>query len=374
MMKDLEYKNCKNCVLDNSVSDITFDESGVCNYCISYYEVEKTIPKGYKAKLELDKIVNSVKRDAIKSKYDCIVGVSGGVDSTYLLYLVKELGLNPLAVHVDTGWNSEISVNNVLNLVKKLDVDLFTYVIDWSDMRDLQLAFFKASVPDCDIPQDHVFPAILHKIAYQKKIKHLISGHNFVTEYIIPKNWSYNSNDYNQIIDINKKFGKAKLKKYPFFKPFQRFIFYKYIYKVYSHRPLYFVNYNKDEITNFITNELGWKSYGGKHEESRFTKFFQSYYLYEKFGFDKRKAHLSNLILSKQMTRAEAIEILKVHPYNPDWLQKELSYMLRKMGLSEKGWDEIMSQSPRNHNDFASDENTLLVRAIRYLYQLKNSK
>lgn len=370
-MKDLK---CKNCVLDTSVTDITFNELGVCNYCSNYYEVEKTIPIGDKAKIELNKIVNSVKRDANKSKYDCIVGISGGVDSTYLLYLVKQLGLNPLAVHVDTGWNSEISVNNVLNLVKKLDVDLYTYVVDWSDMKNLQLAFFKASVPDCDVPQDHVFPAILHKIAYEKKIKHLISGHNFVTEFIIPKNWSFNSNDYNHIIDINKRFGKGKLKKYPFFKPYHRFIFYKYIFRITSHRPLYFIDYKKNEIVEFITQELGWKSYGSKHEESRFTKFFQNYYLFEKFGFDKRKAHLSNLILSNQISRSEALEILKTPPYNSEWLQRELSYMLRKLNLSDKEWKNIMNKRPSMHSDFATDENTLLVKLVRFLFRIKNKK
>lgn len=364
---------CTNCVLDTTVSDIEFDAEGVCNYCHEYARVEKTIPQGQDAKEALDEMVNIIKRDNKgKSEYDCIVGISGGVDSTYLLYLVKELGLNPLAVHVDTGWNSEISVNNVHELVKRLDVDLYTYVIDWPEMKDLQLAFFKASVPDCDIPQDHVFPAILHKVARQEGIKHLISGHNIVTEYVIPRNWSFNSNDYSHLMDIHKRYGSRRLKKYPLFTPFKRFIYFRRIFKVQSHRPLYFVDYNKVEIIKFISKELGWKSYGNKHEESRFTKFFQNYYLYEKFGFDKRKAHLSNLIVSGQMDRESAIEILKTPPYDKKWLTRELDYMLRKLDLTKEEWEKIMTNPPRKHSEFATDENLLLVKSLRSLSKMKS--
>lgn len=365
---------CSNCVLDTTVSDIEFDDKGVCNYCRDYYLVEKGMPSGIKAKKELEQMVKRIKRDKGRSEYDCIVGISGGVDSTYLLYLVKQLGLNPLAVHIDTGWNSEISVNNVHELVKKLNIDLITYVIDWTEMKDLQLAFFRSSVPDCDVPQDHVFPAILHKIAWKKRIKHLISGHNVVTEYIIPRNWSFNSNDYSHIMDIHKKFGSKKLKKYPLLTPFKRFVFYKYIFKIQSHRPLNFIEYNKENIVQFISNELGWRSYGNKHEESRFTKFFQNYYLFKKFGFDKRKAHLSNLIVSGQIGKSEALEILNNPPYEEKWLSRELDYMLRKLGITKDEWKEIMENPPKNHNEYASDENLLFVKILRYLSKIKSGK
>lgn len=206
-------RECSKCVLDTTVEDITFDENGVCNYCREYDSVVKTIPHGEKAKEVLNQTVKQIKQDGKGKKYDCILGLSGGVDSTYLAYLVVELGLRPLVVHIDTGWNSEIAVQNIENVVNKLNLDLHTHVIDWEEMKDLQLAFFKASIPDCDIPQDHVFPALLNKIAKQNKIKHIISGHNIVTEYILPRNWSYDSNDLTHILDIHKKVWKNAFKK-----------------------------------------------------------------------------------------------------------------------------------------------------------------
>ena len=352
-------QQCTKCILDTTVEDINFDENGVCNYCRDYDHIIKTIPHGEKAKKVLNQIVKQIKQDGKNKKYDCILGLSGGVDSTYLAYLVVELGLRPLVVHIDTGWNSEIAVQNIENVVNILNLDLHTHVIDWEEMKDLQLAFFKASIPDCDIPQDHVFPALLNKIAKQNKIKHIISGHNVVTEYILPRNWSYDSNDLTHLLDVHKKFGKIPLKKYPRYSLFDRIFTYRWIFPVKSHRFLYYVPYDKEEIKKFIQEKLAWRDYGGKHFESRFTKFFQSYYLPIKFGFDKRKAHLSNLIVSNQLTKDSALQELAKELYNIKELENDKEYVCKKLDITFEEWDKIMNLPLKRHQDYKSDYNKL---------------
>lgn len=357
-----ENKVCSKCVLDTTVSDISFDNNGVCNYCHSYDEVIKAIPQGGAAKAALNNLVNTIKKDGKGKEYDCIIGLSGGVDSTYLAYLVKELGLRPLAVHVDTGWNSEIAVQNIENVVQKLDIDLYTVVIDWEEMKDLQRAFFKASLPDCDIPQDHVFPAVLNKIATQHGIKHSISGHNVVTEYVLPKPWVFDSNDLIHIKDVHSKFGSIKLNKYPTYSLFERLVVYKYIKPVKSHRFLYYIPYNKEEIKQYINENLGWRDYGGKHFESVFTKLFQAYYLPTKFGYDKRKAHLSNLIVSNQVTREEALQELEKPLYNSEELKTDLDFFLSKLDFSDQEWEEIMQLPKRKHSEFKTENQSTLYK------------
>lgn len=356
-MKNKKNVQCTNCLLDTTVENIEFDSDGICNYCRSYNKVIKTIPTGNTAKKELKRIVSTIKNNGKNKEYDCLIGLSGGVDSTYLAYMVVELGLRPLVVHIDTGWNSEIAVQNIENVVNKLNLDLFTYVIDWDEMKDLQLSFFKASVPDCDIPQDHVFPALLHKIAKQHNIKDIISGHNLVTEFISPKGWVYDSNDLTHILDIQKKYGTRKLKKYPTFSLFDRTIYYKFICPIKSHRLLYYIPYNKDKIKNFITKELDWKDYGGKHFESKFTKFFQAYYLPTKFGFDKRKAHLSNLIISNQITKEEALDELNKPLYEKQQLDEDTDYIVKKLGITRDEWNQIMNLPLKKHTNYDSDYN-----------------
>lgn len=352
-------QQCTKCVLDTTVENINFNEKGVCNYCREYDKIVQTIPIEKEAKEVLNQLVEKIKEDGRNKSYDCILGLSGGVDSTYLAYLVVILGLRPLVVHIDTGWNSEIAVQNIENVVNILNLDLHTHVIDWAEMKDLQLAFFKASVPDCDIPQDHVFPAILNKIAKENKIKHIISGHNIVTEYILPRNWSYDSNDLTHILDIHKKFGKIPLKKYPKYSLFDRMFIYRWIFPVKSHRLLYYVPYNKEEIKNFIQEKLAWRDYGGKHFESRFTKFFQSYYLPTKFGFDKRKAHLSNLIVSNQLTKDGALEELKKELFDVKELEKDIEYICKKLDITLEEWNEIMNLPLKKHQEYKSDYNKL---------------
>lgn len=350
---------CKKCVLDTTVTDIVFDNDGICNYCHSYDAVRMTLPQGNDRKQALDEIVTRIKKDGRGNKYDCLIGMSGGTDSTYLAYLIVQMGLRPLAVHVDTGWNTTIANNNIDNAVKTLGLDIIKYKIDWDEMASLQLAYFKASVPDCDVPQDHAFPAVLNKIAKKNSIKHLISGHNIETEFILPKTWVYDSNDLENLLDINNKFGVKKLSKYPTLSLFERTVYYRLIKKFQYHRFFNFIEFNKDEAKAFIIDNLGWRDYGGKHYESRLTKFFQAYYLPEKFGFDKRKAHYSNLILSHQLKREEALNLLKKPLYERVALEADMAFILNKLNINQKDWDDIMKTPKRQHEDFKQDKNLI---------------
>ncbi|WP_422089415.1 N-acetyl sugar amidotransferase [Tenacibaculum ovolyticum] len=367
-MSNILEKQCSKCVLDTTVEDILFNEEGICNYCLEYEEKVIKIDKKLDKDKELKNLINTVKESGKNNEYDCIIGLSGGVDSTYLLYWAVENGLRPLAVHIDTGWNSELAVCNIENAVKQTNVDLYTHVIDWEEMKDLQLSFFKASVPDCDVPQDHVFSIVLNRVARKNKISYSLSGHNNVTEFILPKTWSYDSNDLSNLLDIHKKFGKIKLKKYPKNTLFNRVIYYKYLFPVKSVRPINFLDYNKSEIKKIIQEKLGWRDYGGKHYESKFTKFFQAYYLPEKFGYDKRKAHLSNLIVSGQLTKQEALEELNEPLYSKVDLNEDLDYVTRKLGISTDEWELIMKKPKQKHTLYKSDYDKWWYKLLKKLY------
>lgn len=348
------YQICTQCILDTSDPKITFDQHGVCNYCHSYKKVESSALPPAEAEIHLKSMITKIKQSA-KGEYDCIVGMSGGVDSTYVAYLAKKYGLNPLAVHIDAGWNSEIAVKNIESATNILDIDLETIVLDWQEIRDLQRSYFLASVPDCDVPQDHAFVAGLFKLAAKYNIKYMLSGHNNVTEFILPPAWGYDSNDLSNLVDIHRKHGSLKLKSYPSLGLFQRTVYYRLIKKLTSFRILNYVPYVKSDVRDFIENNLGWKDYGGKHFESRFTKFFQAYYLPTKFGFDKRRAHLSNLIASGQITRNEALAEFEQPQYDKASLEEDKNFFLKKLGFSEEQWDNIMKERPKAHQDYTSD-------------------
>ncbi|MCP4325916.1 MAG: N-acetyl sugar amidotransferase [Alteromonadales bacterium] len=348
------YQICSQCILDTSDPKITFDKNGVCNYCHSYKKVESTALNPVEAEKYLKSMVAKIK-DSSTGEYDCIVGMSGGVDSTYVAYLAKEYGLNPLAVHIDAGWNSEIAVKNIESATNILKIDLETIVLDWQEIRDLQRSYFLASVPDCDVPQDHAFVAGLYKLAAKYNIKYMLSGHNNVTEFILPPAWGYDSNDLTNLLDIHRQYGAVELKTYPKLGLFERTVYYRLFKKLTSFRILNYVPYIKSDVRDFIENNLDWKDYGGKHFESRFTKFFQAYYLPTKFGFDKRRAHLSNLIASGQITREEALLEFEQPQYDQVSLEDDKTFFLKKLGFSEAQWVKIMAGSPKSHQDFASD-------------------
>lgn len=322
---------------------IKFDSRGVCNHCNRYHEEEKIyVFKGEEGKHKLHEIIEKVKHDGKGRQYDCIMGLSGGVDSTYLAYMCKQWGIRPLAVHFDNGWNSELAVKNIENIVHKLSLDLYTYVINWEEFRDLQIAYFKASVIDIEVPTDHAIFAAMYQLAGQKNIKYIFSGNNFVTESFLPESWIHNKFDEVNIRNIHKKFGSIPLTTFPFMdsKVRRYYIDIKGIKRV---TPLNYIDYNKSEVKKLIQEKLEWKDYGGKHYESIFTRFYQGYILPRKFGVDKRKAHLSNLICSGQITREQALEELKAPCYDAEQCAIDKEYVLKKLGFSDEYFEELMN-------------------------------
>ncbi len=362
---------CVSCVMDTTDVDIKFNIHGVCNHCCTFELQGKPLLERATSKAGRDiltKLVVEIKSSGMNRDYDCLIGVSGGVDSSYVAYQVKQLGLRPLAVHFDSGWNSELAVNNIENLVKRLGIDLFTYVVDWEEMRDLQLAFLKASVANCDTPTDHAFLAVLHRVAAQHGIKHIISGGNVATEFILPKSWGYNAGDLRHVLSIRKQFGTVKLKSYPQLGFWARYFYYPFVRGIKLTRILDYMPYTKAEAKRLIAAELGWRDYGGKHYESIFTRFFQAYYLPTKFGYDKRKAHLSSLIVSGQMTRDEALDELKNDPYPREKLLEDKFFIAKKIGVSVEEFDRILALPRRTHKDFASSE--FLFQSKDYLMRM----
>jgi len=350
--------------------DITFDEKGICNYYYDYLEAEeKLVFKGKEGEEKLNKLVAKIKAEGQGKDYDCLIGLSGGVDSTYVAYLTKKLGLRPLAVHLDNGWNSELAVMNIENIISKLNIDLFTLVINWEEFKDIQLAYLRASVVDIEVVSDHAIFATMYKLAKEKNIGYILSGTNVVTEHIMPHSWLYKKMDFANLKDIHKKYGKLKLKTYPTF-DFKKHVYYSALLRLIPISILNYVPYNKAEIKQIITKELSWRDYGGKHYESVFTKFYQAYILPEKFKIDKRKAHLSTLICAGQMTRECALKQLAEPIYPPNELKQDKEYVLKKFGLNEAEFDTIMKTPPRRHQDFVTDTH-LKERYMRFLQRTK---
>jgi N-acetyl sugar amidotransferase len=352
------YQICTKTVMDTSDPLITFDDSGVCNHVINYNNWDQNLRiKGDEAQKKLDEISSLLRKDGLGKDYDCIMGLSGGVDSSYMCYFVtKVLGLRALVVHVDTGWNSELAVNNIQNIVQKLNLDLHTLVIDWEEMRDLQLAYFKSGISNIDVPQDHCFISSLYKEAKKFNIKYIMNGGNMATESILPHSWGYDATDSTNLLSIHKKYGTLNLKTFPILSFLDYTIFYPFINRMKVIRPLEYIKYNKEEVKKFLIEKLDWRDYGGKHYESKFTKFFQAHYLPTKFGYDKRKAHLSSLIVSGQMTREEALDKLKLPLYNPVELEEDRLYFTKKLGISLDEYSKIMKTSPSNFNDFSNQK------------------
>lgn len=348
------YKICTKTVMDTSDPDIEFDDKGVSNHWHSYFKRQQRIHTDEKYRdLQLSKLVQDISSNRRKKKYDTIVGVSGGVDSTYVCYLAKELGLNPLAVHFDNGWNSEIAVSNIENTLSELDIDLYTYVVDWNEFKDLQLSFLKASTPDGEVPTDHGMIALLYKLANQNGIKHILTGVNFKTESVLPLKWGYGYFDLKYIKSIHKKFGSLKLKTYPTLSLLKLF-YYSKIRGIKFISFLDYVDYDKKVAMKLIADKLNWTDYGGKHYESVYTRFYQSYILPSKHNIDKRRAHLSNLICSNQMTREAALEELKKEIYPQEKIQSEKKFVANKFGLSYDEFDELLARENKIFNDYSN--------------------
>lgn len=349
------FIRCSRCVMDTTVdSAIAFDEGGVCNHCRRYDQLHASrVAAGEAGRRALAGIVEKIKRAGRNRDYDCIIGVSGGVDSTYVAYLVRKLGLRALAVHFDNGWNSELAVKNVEQVLNKLGIDLYTYVVDWPEFRDLQVAFLKASTPDGEIPTDHAINALLWREASRRRVRYIISGMNFATESISIPEWAYGHSDWRYIRDIHRRFGTAKLKSYPHFSLAYLF-FINVIRGVRTVSLLNYVDYSKEDAMTILQKELGWRSYGGKHHESIYTRFYQGYLLPRKFGIDKRYGHLSDLINAGQKSRGDALQELSEPPYQQELQRQDLAYVTKKLGLSVGQFEEIMQTPKRSFREFSN--------------------
>ena len=327
--------------MNSTVENILFDDYGVCNFCSSAKNrLEKEIfTNKENAIVEL---INGIKRKGKNSKYDCVIGVSGGVDSSYVAFLVKNYGLRPLAVHFDNGWNSELSVMNIETLLKNLNIDLYTHVVDWEEFKDLQLAFLKSSIANCEIPTDHAIVAILYKIAKKYNIKYIVHGGNLSTESIMPSQWMHDNKDLILLNDIHKKYGTKKLKTFPKL-GYIKLLYYTFFRGIKYVGILNYLNYDKNEAIDLLESKFGWRKYEGKHFESIYTRFFQGYILPKKFNIDKRLAHYSSLIITNQMKRDEALLQLQESPYNKDKIIEDLNYICQKFNITPDVFSAIMS-------------------------------
>lgn len=365
-MQKNQYQICSRCVMDTSDEDIKFDINGVCDHCHDYETyVKPNWHTNKKGREELEKIILDIKKSGKRSDFDCLLGISGGVDSSYMLHLaVKEFGLRPLVFHVDGGWNSELSVHNINVMIDKLGLDLYTEVINWEEMKDFQLAFFKSGVPHIDIPQDHAFIATLYNFAEKYNIKYILNGGNISTECVqYPLKYYYYGTDMRQIKDIRQQFGKVKMETYPFSSVFRHKFYLKYFRGVNVIKPLNFMPYVKADAISLLEKEYGWKPYPQKHFESRFTKFFEGYWLPERFGFDPRRVQLSSLILTEQMSREAAIEQLKKPAYNPETIQDEFNYIATKLGITSNELKKYFELPKKFYWDYNNQQDIFRVGA-----------
>lgn len=331
------YAICSNCIMDTSDSGIQFDARGVCDYCNNFNEsIRPNWHPGPVGEREIAPQIDEIRAYGKGRDHDCLIGISGGVDSSYLAYVAKEkFGLRPLLFHVDAGWNSQQSVNNIEKIVDGMNLDLHTEVVDWLEMQDLQLSFFKAGVPHLDTPQDHAFFAGLYNFAVKHKFKYILTGANYSTECVKePIEWHYHATDLRQLKDIHNRFGTRELKNFPLVDIFTYKLYYRYVKGVRVVKPLDSIDFEKEKAMQELIDRFGWQRYAHKHYESRFTRFYEGYWLPTRFGYDKRRAHFSSLILTNQMTRDEAIAKIAVPAYDPESVANDFEYIATKLDVS----------------------------------------
>jgi N-acetyl sugar amidotransferase len=356
--------------MDTTDPDIEFDTSGVCNHCHDYNRlVREYVVTGKEGRKRLEAIVAEIKKEGIGKDYDCLIGVSGGVDSTFVAYQTKKMGLRPLAIHLDNGWNSELAVSNVQKAIKALNIDLHTYVIDWEEFKDLQIAFLKASTPDSEVPTDHAIVSLMYQIADKMNIKYVFIGRNVRTETHVPLAWSQGHFDWKYIENVHRMFGMRELKTYPH-RTRKQDLYYNQRQNWVN--VLDCIDYVKKDAIRVLEQELGWQYYGGKHYESIYTRFFQGYILPKKFGYDKRKGHFSSLICSGEMTREKALEELKKEPYPIEMQMEDRAYVIKKLGLTENEFEEIMQLPKKTILDYPSyaRDNQYLIKRKQFLLRL----
>lgn len=346
-----------NCVMDTSDSKIVFDKEGVCDYCNNYYE--NILPSWHtddRGLSELMPVIERIKKEGKRKKYDCLIGISGGVDSSYVAYLAKEkFGLRPLLFAVDTGWNTPEAVQNVQKVSEGLGLDIHHEVVDWEEMKDLQIAYFKSQVAAQDTPQDHAIFASLYNFAAKNGFKYLLTGANYSTECVRePLDWHYHASDLIQLKDIHKKFGERKLDKYPTCNILKYRIYYKYAKGLTVVKPLNHVPYLKKDVISFLQERFGWQTYANKHFECVLTRFIEGYWLPKKFGYDKRKAHFSSLILTGQLSREEALEKLQEPPYSEEFAMKDMEYIAAKLEIPMEELKQLMKGENKSYLDYKS--------------------
>ncbi|PJI89803.1 N-acetyl sugar amidotransferase [Sphingomonas koreensis] len=346
---------CTNCVMDTTDPKIVFDEKGVCDHCHTYYD--HTLPNWHtdeRGQKKLDEMVDRIRKEGKGGDFDCIIGMSGGIDSSYLVYVAKEkLGLRPLVFHVDAGWNTQIAVNNIEKIVDGLGLDLYTEVINWEEMKDLQLAFFKSGVSHVDAPQDYSFFATMYQFATKYNVKTILTGANLSTECVRnPVDWMYYQSDTAQLRDIHRQFGSRPLKTFPITSILWHKFYLPYFKGIKVEKPLNNVPYIKDEAVKLLTERFGWQPYPQKHFESRMTRFYEGYWLPTKFGYDTRKVQYSSLILTGQMTREEALERLKKPAYDEETIHQDFEYIATKLGITVAELQGYLEAPNKTYRDY----------------------
>jgi N-acetyl sugar amidotransferase len=341
--------------MDTSDSNITFDARGWCDYCNNYYQ--NILPNWHpdaEGEKTLQRQIDEIKRAGKGKTHDCLIGISGGVDSSYLTYLaVEKFGLRPLMLHVDAGWNSQQAVHNIERLIDSLHLDLHTEVVDWLEMQDLQRAFFKAQVPHLDTPQDHAFFASLYNFGAKHGMKYILTGANYSTECVRePLEWHYHASDLTQLEDIHRRFGTRPLKRFPRADILKYKIYYRYVKGVQVVKPLNFVPFDKEAAMQLLIDRFGWQRYAHKHYESRFTRFYEGYWLPTRFGFDKRRAHFASLILTNQMTREEALTRIAQPAYDEATIAQDFEYIATKLDMSVEELQGLMDGPKKSYHDY----------------------
>ena len=363
------YQICTKCIMDTSDPGIQFDRNEVCNHCKEYEQrINKEVHYDLAGQERFKRIIDKIKEEGKCKKYDCIIGMSGGIDSTILAYHAKNLGLRPLAVHLDNGWNTALAVNNLKKALKKLGIDLYTYVLDWESFRDLQLSFLKASVANSELPTDHAIISILYHTAAKQNVRYILTGSNTVTEGIFFKGWIYDEKDWKFIKGIHEKFGELKLKNFRHL-ALCDWIYYIFVKRIKWLPLLNYIPYVKKEVKEFLKKEFDWEDYGEKHYESIYARFLQGYILLTKFGFDRRRAYLSALICSGQITREGALAEMEKKPYpTEEMLKNDKNYIIKKFRLSEDEFERIMISPIKTFKDYSN--NSLWFIKMRFLLKL----
>ena len=351
-----EYRICSKCIMDTSDINIFFNVNGICNHCLKY-NILKT-QYGYKngvSEKKLDAIIADIKQAGQKRKYDVVLGISGGVDSAYLAHLANSKGLRILAVHVDAGWNTDTAVSNIEKLCDNLKIDLHTIVLDWDTIKELQRAYMFSGLPNLDVPQDHAFLAAVYKFARKNKVRYMLNGSNLATESILPDSWGYKAMDFASIKSVYKKHGRGlSLSKYPKLNIFELYLHRKAIKRI---NLLNYVDYSKKSAMKFLKDNYDWEYYGGKHFESIFTRFFQSHYLPLKFGYNKKRAHLSSLVVSNELDRNEALKLMEDDEgYTIDSKIDDQTYILNKLEIGLSQWNEIIVSKNKSEDDYKNQK------------------